>query len=29
MDIELNLIKELKYDFANELSLQFHIGEIK
>ena len=29
MDKELNLIKELKYDFADELSLQFRVGEIK
>jgi uncharacterized protein YodC (DUF2158 family) len=29
MDKDLNLIKELKYDFADELSQQFRIGEIK
>ncbi len=29
MDKDLNLIKELKYDFADELSLQFRVGEIK
>ncbi len=29
MDKDLNLIKEMKYDFADELSLQFRIGEMK
>ncbi len=29
MDKDLKLIKELKYDFADELSLQFRVGEIK